>query len=209
MNLSNHPNMKHTLFYTFLIFASVAMMALMFMKQCTTQPQPTQTDSTSTWKQQAKQAGNAAAIFMTEVSRLQSRLLEKDNQLQSVLAHEKQLTYTNLSLIKRLRETAPKDCTPYIDSTVTYYTEIMDVKDSSYSALMDKLLVTDSISLVKDSVIIELGVQVDKQGKVIEQVEADNKKAERKARRAKILNKVLFIAAAAYTGVVMYLTVGE
>jgi len=199
--------MKHTLFYTFLIFASVAMMALIFMKQCTPQPQPTTTDSTSIWKSQAKQAGNAAAIYMTEVSRLNKRLLDKDNQLRNALAHEKQLTYTNLGLIKRLRETAPKDCTPYIDSTVTYYNEIMDVKDSSYSALFDKLLVTDSISLVKDSVIVELNVQVDNQGKVIEATDKKLKKAERKAKRAKVLNKVLFIAAAAYTGVVMYLTV--
>jgi hypothetical protein len=185
------------------------MMALMFMKQCNPKQQPNPTDSTSIWKSQAKQAGNAAAIFMTEVSRLNKRLLEKDSQLQDVLAHEKQLTISNLGLIKRLRETAPKDCEPYIDSTVTYYNEILDVKDSSYSALFEKLLVTDSISLVKDSVIIELNVQVDNQGKVIEQVEADKKKAERKAKRAKILNKVLFIAAAAYTGVVMYLTVGK
>jgi len=173
---------------------------------CTPHPQPTQTDSTSIWKSQAKQAGNAAAIYMTEVSRLQSRLLEKDNQLKDALAHEKQLTATNLGLIKRLRETAPKDCTPYIDSTVTYYNEIMDVKDSSYAALMDKLLVTDSISLVKDSVIVELNVQVDNQGKVIEATDKKLKKAERKARRAKVLNKILFIAAAAYTGVVVYFT---
>jgi len=199
--------MKHTLFYTSLIFASVAMMALMFMKQCSPQPHPIQTDSTSIWKSQAKQAGNAAAIYMTEVSRLQSRLLEKDTQLKDALAHEKQLTNTNLGLIKRLRETAPKDCEPYIDSTVTYYNQILDVKDSSYAKLFEKLLVTDSISLVKDSVIVELGVQLDNQGKVIEQVETDLKKAERKAKRAKVLNKVLLIAAAAYTGVVMYLTV--
>jgi hypothetical protein len=172
---------------------------------CNPHPQPI-TDSTSIWKSQAKQAGNAAAVYMTEVSRLQSRLLEKDNQLRDVLAHEKQLTISNLGLIKRLRETAPKDCTPYIDSTVTYYTEIMEVKDSSYSVLFEKLLVTDSLSLVKDSVIIELNVQADVQGKVIEATDKKFKKAERKARRAKVLNKVLFIAAAAYTGVVVYFT---
>jgi hypothetical protein len=183
------------------------MMALMFMKQCNPHPQPTTTDSTSIWKSQAKQAGNAAAVYMTEVSRLQSRLLEKDSQLKDVLAHEKQLTATNLGLIKRLRETAPKDCTPYIDSTVTYYNEIMEVKDSSYAKLFEKLLVTDSLSLLKDSVIIELNVQADVQGKVIEATDKRLKKAERKAKRAKVLNKVLFIAAAAYTGVVMYLTV--
>lgn len=199
--------MKHTLFYTFLIFASVPIITLMFMKSCNPHPQAIQTDSTSTWKAQAKQAGNAAATYMTEVSRLKSRLLEKDNQLNDVLAHEKQLTISNLALIKRLRETAPKDCQPYVDSTVAYYTEILDVKDSSYSALMDKLLVTDSISLVKDSVIVELEVQVDKQVKVIEATDKKLKKAERKAKRANILNKVLFITAAAYTGVVMWFTV--
>jgi len=199
--------MKHTLFYTFLIFASVPIIALMFMKQCNPHPQAIQTDSTSTWKAQAKQAGNAAATYMTEVSRLKSRLLEKDNQLNDVLAHEKQLTISNLALIKRLRETAPKDCQPYVDSTVTYYTEILDVKDSSYSALMDKLLVADSISLVKDSVIVELGVQVDKQGKVIEATDKKLKKAERKAKVARVVNKILLVAAAAYTGVVMWFTV--
>jgi hypothetical protein len=199
--------MKHTLFYTFLIFGSVPIIALMFMKSCNPHPQVIQTDSTSTWKAQAKQAGNAAATYMTEVSRLKSRLLEKDNQLNDVLAHEKELTISNLDLIKRLRETAPKDCQPYVDSTVIYYTEILDVKDSSYSALMDKLLVTDSASVVKDSVIVELNVQVDKQGKVIEVTEADLKKAERKAKVARVLNKIIFIAAAAYTGVVMWFTV--
>jgi len=179
----------------------------MFMKQCNPQPQSIQTDSTSTWKAQAKQAGNAAATYMTEVSRLKSRLLEKDNQLNDVLAHEKQLTISNLALIKRLRETAPKDCQPYVDSTVAYYTEILDVKDSSYSALMDKLLVTDSISLVKDSVIVELEVQVDKQVKVIEATEADLKKAERKAKRAKIVSKVVTWSAAVLVGVITFVTV--
>jgi uncharacterized protein YdeI (YjbR/CyaY-like superfamily) len=198
--------MKHTLFYTSIIFASVAMMALMFMKQCNPQPQTIQSDSTSIWKQQAKQAGNAAAIYMTEVSRLNKRLLEKDNQLKDVLAHEKQLTISNLGLIKKLRETAPKDCEPYIDSTVTYYNEIMEVKDSSYAVLFEKLLVTDSLSLVKDSVIIELNVQADVQGKVIEQVEADKKKAERKAKVAKFFNKVLVGAAVGFTAVVVYFT---
>jgi hypothetical protein len=173
---------------------------------CTPNPQPTQTDSTSIWKSQAKQAGNSAAIYMTEVSRLNKRLLEKDNQLKDALAHEKKLTYTNLGLIKRLRETAPKDCTPYIDSTVTYYTEIMEVKDSSYAVLFEKLLVTDSISLVKDSVIVELGVQVDMQGKVIEATDKKLKKAERKAKVAKFFNKVLVGAAIGFTAVVVYFT---
>jgi hypothetical protein len=168
--------------------------------------QPTTTDSTSIWKQQAKQAGNAAAVYMTEVSRLQSRLLEKDNQLRDVLAHEKQLTYTNLGLIKRLRETAPKDCTPYIDSTVTYYNEILNVKDSSYAKLFEKLLVTDSLSLVKDSVIIELNVQADVQNKVIEVTDKKLKKAERKAKVAKFFNKVLVGAAVGFTAVVVYFT---
>jgi hypothetical protein len=195
------------IFYLLIGAAVYATLISIMDWQCNPHPQPPPTDSTSLWKSQAKQAGNAAAIYMTEVSRLQSRLLEKDNQLKDVLAHEKELTYTNLGLIKRLRETAPTDCEPYIDSTVTYYTEIMDVKDSSYAKLFEKLLVTDSISLVKDSVIVELGVQVDMQGKVIEQIEADLKKAERAKRRAKIGAKIILFAAAAYTGVVMYLTV--
>jgi hypothetical protein len=173
---------------------------------CNPQPQPTTTDSTSIWKAQAKQAGNAAAVYMTEVSRLNKRLLEKDNQLRDVLAHEKQLTISNLGLIKRLRETAPKDCEPYIDSTVTYYNEILNVKDSSYASLFEKLLVTDSLSLVKDSVIIELGVQADVQGKVIEATDKKLKKAERKARRAKFFNKVLVGAAVGFTAVVVYFT---
>jgi hypothetical protein len=178
------------------------------VKSClnTKHPQPTQTDSTSIWKQQAKQAGNAAAVYMTEVSRLNKRLIDKDNQLRDVLAHEKQLTYTNLGLIKRLRETAPKDCEPYIDSTVTYYNEIMEVKDSSYAVLFEKLLVTDSLSLVKDSVIVELGVQVNKQGKVIEATDKKLKKAERKAKVAKFFNKVLVGAAVGFTAVVVYFT---
>jgi hypothetical protein len=166
----------------------------------------TSTDSTSIWKSQAKQAGNAAAVYMTEVSRLNKRLLEKDNQLRDVRAHEKQLTYTNLGLIKRLRETAPKPCEPYIDSTVTYYTEIMEVKDSSYAKLFEKLLVTDSLSLVKDSVIIELNVQADVQNKVIEATDKKLKKAERKAKVAKFFNKVLVGAAVGFTAVVVYFT---
>jgi hypothetical protein len=72
---------------------------------------------------------------------------------------------------------------------------------------MDKLLVTDSISLVKDSVIVELGVQVDKQVKVIEATDKKLKKAERKAKVARVLNKIILVAAAAYTGVVMWFTV--
>jgi hypothetical protein len=82
----------------------------------------------------------------------------------------------------------------------------MDVKDSSYAALMDKLLVTDSISLVKDSAIIELNVQVEAQGKVIEATDKRLKKAERKAKVAKFFNKVLVGAAVGFTAVVVYFT---
>jgi len=42
---------------------------------------------------------------------------------------------------------------------------------------------------------------------IIANADAAKKKAERKANRAKILNKVILFTAAAYTGVVMYLTV--
>jgi hypothetical protein len=82
----------------------------------------------------------------------------------------------------------------------------MDVKDSSYAVLFEKLLVTDSISLVKDSVIIELDLQVDKQGKVIEATDKKLKKAERKAKVAKFFNKVLVGAAVGFTAVVVYFT---
>ena len=187
-------------------FGITCLLLSICLHYCNPQPQPTPTDSTSIWKQQAKQAGNAAAIYMTEVSRLQSRLIDKDTQLRDVLAHEKQLTATNLGLIKRLRETAPKPCEPYIDSTVTYYNEILDVKDSSYARLFEKLLVTDSLSLVKDSVIIELNVQADVQGKVIEATDKKLKKAERKAKVAKFFNKVLVGAAVGFTAVVVYFT---
>jgi hypothetical protein len=187
-------------------FGITCLLLSICLHYCTPHPQPTTTDSTSVWKQQAKQAGNAAAIYMTEVSRLKNRLLEKETQLKDVRAHEKQLTYTNLGLIKRLRENAPKPCDPYIDSTVTYNTEIMNVKDSSYAVLFDKLLVTDSISLVKDSVIIELNVQADVQNKVIEATNKKLKKAERKAKLAKFFNKVLVGAAVGFTAVVVYFT---
>ena len=139
------------------------------IKHCGTgKPQHTQTDSTSIWKSQAKQAGNAAAIYMTEVSRLQQRLNDKDSQLRDIRAHESQLTITNKGLIAKLRQNAPIDCTPYIDSVDNYHIEIENAKDNSYSALMGKFMVADSISLTKDSVIIELGMQVNRQGKVIE-----------------------------------------
>ena len=194
-----------------LLIAAFAMItvfiSLGLFKSCSRSEIPnSSTDSTSIWKSQAKQAGNAAAVYMTEVSRLNKRLLEKDNQLRDVRAHEKQLTISNLGLIKRLRENAPKPCEPYIDSTVTYYTEIMEVKDSSYSVLFDKLLVTDSISLVKDSVIVELNVQADVQNKVIEATDKKLKKAERKAKVAKFFNKVLVGAAVGFTAVVVYFT---
>jgi hypothetical protein len=67
-------------------------------------------------------------------------------------------------------------------------------------------MVTDSLSLVKDSVIIELGVQVDNQGKVINQQDKKLKKAERKAKVAKFFNKVLVGAAVGFTAVVVYFT---
>jgi hypothetical protein len=82
----------------------------------------------------------------------------------------------------------------------------MEVKDSSYASLFDKLLVTDSLSLVKDSVIIELNVQADVQGKVIEATDKKLKKAERKAKVAKFFNKVLVGAAVGFTAVVVYFT---
>jgi hypothetical protein len=187
-------------------FGITCLLLSICLHYCNPQPQPTTTDSTSVWKQQAKQAGNAAAVYMTEVSRLQTEKLKLQSQLNHIRAHEKSLTATNLGLIKRLRETAPKPCEPYIDSTVTYYTEIMDVKDSSYNSLMGVLLVTDSISLVKDSVIIELNVQADVQNKVIEATDKKLKKAERKAKVAKFFNKVLVGAAVGFTAVVVYFT---
>jgi len=150
------------------VFAIVLLYCLQDTLCNSPQHQPTTTDSTSIWKSQAKQAGNAAAVYMTEVSRLQQRLNDKDKQLRDVRAHESQLTITNKGLIVKLRQNAPVDCTPYIDSVDNYHIEIENAKDSSYLALLDKYLVADSASVFKDSVIIQLGVQVYKQSNVIE-----------------------------------------
>ena len=111
--------------------------------------------------------------------------------------------------VKRIVQSAPDTCQPYLTAMQAECDTLQAKSDSTIAEL--KVTVAKADTLIKEVVAKSetLAHFNDKLTIENKELEKDKDKAERKAKRAKVLNKVLFIAAAAYTGFVMWFTVGE
>jgi translation initiation factor 2 gamma subunit (eIF-2gamma) len=109
--------------------------------------------------------------------------------------------------VKVIREQAPDTCQSYLNAMQAECDTLQMRSDSLITELKETVAKADTLikSVVSKSETLEHFN--DKLTSENKELEKDKDKAERKAKRAKILNKILFIAAAAYTGVVMWFTV--
>ena len=97
-----------------------------------------------------KQFGIEQAILLNQLEAANRRLQNANNAKDSIRQREISLTNTNIALMKKLRNTLPKEC----DTVFVLCDEIINVKDSSYAALFSAFQICDSVSTIKDSLIV-------------------------------------------------------
>jgi hypothetical protein len=97
-----------------------------------------------------KQFGIEQAILLNQLENVNRRLQFANNAKDSIRQREISLSNTNIALMKKLRQNLPKDC----DTVFVLCDEIINVKDSSYAALFNAFQVCDSVSTIKDSLIV-------------------------------------------------------
>jgi len=190
--------MKNTLFYTVLILVSVSV-GLLLMKSCNPQPHPPRNNYDSlvdVLKAYDKYIGIREIEYKAQVERaVKAELALK----------ERKPIY--IERVKVIREQAPDTCQPYL---IAMQAECDTLQMMSYSTIKElKITVAKADTLIKEVVAKSETLKHfnDKLVDENKELEKDKKKAERAKRRAKIGAKIILIAAAAYTGVVMYLTV--
>ena len=96
-----------------------------------------------------KQFGNEQAILLNQLENVNRRLQVANNAKDSIRQREISLTNTNIALMKKLRQTLPKEC----DTVFVLCDEIINVKDSSYAALFTAFQLCADGSTIKDSLI--------------------------------------------------------
>lgn len=97
-----------------------------------------------------KQHGNEQAILLNEIETITRKFQKANNAKDSIRQREINLTATNLTLMKKLRQTLPKEC----DTVFVLCDEIINVKDSSYAALFDVFQLCVDNNEAKDSLIV-------------------------------------------------------
>jgi hypothetical protein len=97
-----------------------------------------------------KQFGIEQAILLNQLESVNRRLQTANNAKDSIRQREISLTNTNIALLKKLRNTLPKEC----DTVFVLCDEIINVKDSSYAALFTAFQLCADGSSIKDSLIV-------------------------------------------------------
>lgn len=138
-----------------------------------------------------KQFDHAQSVLLNEITGL-NKELEKLRSKNSAL-YEASTNEVNSykALVKRLRQTAQKDCQPYIDSLDQHCNKGINAKDSVIGKLSDIIITQDSIVLAQDTLI---GLQ---KGEILKERELSDQKTEyiknqdKQLKRAKFWNKVV------------------
>ena len=158
-----------------------------------------------------KQAGKEIAILLNENTQLQKDKMILKQEKDSIKQHERQLIATNTNLIKKMRETAPKECQPYIDSCDEYHKQIELSKDNAYNKQAEELCKSEESNTklmqtigIKDVEAAKDSMNYAKNMKV-KDIEIDQ--AHKQTKRTKFWGKLAIGAAVVWTGVVMYVTV--
>jgi len=177
---NNNMNIKTTAIGTAIIIT------LLLVKFCNKpQPLPHNVDYKEQLELAVKQHGHEASILMNELAEINKKLADANNKFNASNSYANKLAASNIELIKKLRNNAPKDCQPYIDSVDVYHIEIENAKDSVYADLLSAKMLSDSASVTKDSVIIDLNLQVGGLKALHTMDKLDLKQAQKEARKQK------------------------
>ena len=177
---NNNMNIKTT------AIGIAIIITLLLVKFCNkTQPLPHNIDYKEQLELAVKQHGHEASLLMNELTEINKKLADANNKFKASNSYANKLAASNIELIKKLRQNAPKDCQPYIDSTNVYHLEIEAAKDSVYADLLSAKMLSDSASVTKDSVIIDLNLQVGGLKALHAMSKNDLKQAQKEARKQK------------------------
>jgi hypothetical protein len=132
-------------------FAALCLLLIIGLNHCAKEkPKPIPFDYKLEAELIKKQFGIEQAILLNQLEAATRRLQFANNAKDSIRKRELSLTNTNIALMKKLRQTLPKEC----DTVFVLCDEIINVKDSSYAALFNAFQLCDSVSTIKDSLIV-------------------------------------------------------
>lgn len=202
-------------YYGFIIFGLGCLLLSIGLQCLKDNPQP-KADATykAAYEAQRKQFGYKQAQFEKELAIRDKadKILRAENAALREQTATIQGNYT--TLLKRVRNSAPINCQPYIDSVDTECNKVVVAKDNEIGKLAAIVINQDSIVLKQMDLI---GLQTEQLSKDSVHVAALNRhiatldsevsQANKRAKWAKFWGKVAIGAAVVYTGVVMYFTV--
>jgi hypothetical protein len=137
--------------YQLITFAALCLLLIIGLNHCAKdKPKTIPFDYKAEAEMIKKQFGIEQAILLNQLEAVNRRLQFANNAKDSIRKRELSLTNTNISLMKKLRNTLPKEC----DTVFVLCDEIINVKDSSYAALFNAFQLCDSASTIKDSLIV-------------------------------------------------------
>ena len=198
---------KNTLFYTAVIFASVAVASIGMMSHCGNQKNQSTTDSTAYYKMQLKiekaQHGKIQVVLLNDAERERRLKIDAINAKEAAQQHEKQVVAYYTKKIQSVVKNAPDTCDEFIDELVDSYNQIIEAKDSTNKATTKALEQThkelDTYYCLVDDFKAEN--KLDSTRYQQSETENANLKTEltqstNKAHRAKVVSKVVAVIAA-------------
>jgi len=131
-------------------FAFLCLLLIIGLNKCAKDnPKPIPFDYKTEAEMMKKQFGIEQAILLNQLEKVNRRLQTANNAKDSIRKREISLSNTNIALMKKLRNTLPKEC----DTVFVLCDEIINVKDSSYAALFNAFQLCADGSSIKDSLI--------------------------------------------------------
>lgn len=145
----NKNNMKPH--HQLITFAILCLLLIICLRNCAKdKPKTIPFDYKTEAEMMKKQFGIEQAILLNQLEAANRRLQVANNAKDSIRKREISLTITNTALLKKLRNTLPKEC----DTVFVLCDEIINVKDSSYAALFTAYQSCVDVSTIKDSLIV-------------------------------------------------------
>ncbi len=149
INGINNNNMKQQ--HQLITFAVLCLLLIIGLNHCAKEkPKQIPFDYKTEAQMIKKQFGIEQAILLNQLENVNRRLQVANNAKDSIRKREISLTNTNIALMKKLRQTLPKEC----DTVFVLCDEIINVKDSSYAALFNAFQLCVDVSTIKDSLIV-------------------------------------------------------
>jgi len=144
---TNNMKTQHQL----ITFAVLCLLLIIGLNHCAKdKPKVIPFDYKAEAEMMKKQFGIEQAILLNQLENVTRRLQVANNAKDSIRKRELSLTNTNIALMKKLRNTLPKEC----DTVFVLCDEIINVKDSSYAALFTAFQSCVDVSTIKDSLIV-------------------------------------------------------